>query len=416
MRSCVDRLLALPQWGEHRARYWLDAARYADTHGIHFDNYREIWSYRDWVIDAFNRNLPFDQFTIEQLAGDLLPNRTLDQQVASGFNRCNITTSEGGAIDEEYLVLYTRDRTETTSQVWLGLTAGCAVCHDHKFDPLTQKEFYSLSAFFNNTTQAAMDGNIKDTPPIVSVPRRRIEPQLARRLPSEIGRGHAGKPKPASKSARADFDTWLQQASPDELAGRDRQRRSALPRPAERGNRQDAGLCRGRPDAADRAGNVAWEAGPRGRPGLQDRVRTPSLEIAGCRRFRAAISRSRCAAWVKLTQANQTGADRRPHGRRTSDYRGWDLSGSQGNRLGMHMIHQWPEDAIKVSPRTELKLDEWHHVLVTYDGSGKAAGVQDLSSTASRRDDRAAGQCLKAPSAPKRRCGIGQRQWRLALE
>src|SRR5207249_401466 len=115
----VDRLLASPRYGEHRARYWLDAARYGDTNGLHFDNFREIWPYRDWVIAAFNRNQPFDQFTIEQLAGDLLPNRTLEQQIASGFNRCNITTSEGGAIDEEYLVLYTRDRTETTSQVWL---------------------------------------------------------------------------------------------------------------------------------------------------------------------------------------------------------------------------------------------------------------------------------------------------------
>ncbi len=151
----VDRLLTLPSWGEHRARYWLDAARYADTHGIHFDNYREMWLYRDWVIDAFNRNKPFDRFTIEQLAGDLLPDATLEQQIASGFNRCNITTNEGGAIDEEYLVLYDRDRTETTAQVWLGLTAGCAVCHDHKFDPLSQREFYELAAFFNNTPQRA---------------------------------------------------------------------------------------------------------------------------------------------------------------------------------------------------------------------------------------------------------------------
>ncbi|MGA2063967.1 MAG: PSD1 and planctomycete cytochrome C domain-containing protein [Thermoguttaceae bacterium] len=168
--NLADRLLASQRWGEHRARYWLDAARYADTHGIHFDNYREIWAYRDWVIDAFNRNLPFDRFTIEQLAGDLLPEATPQQRVASGFNRCNITTNEGGAINEEYLVLYARDRTETTARVWLGLTAGCAVCHDHKFDPLTQKEFYQMSAFFNNTTQAAMDGNVKDTPPTLFLP------------------------------------------------------------------------------------------------------------------------------------------------------------------------------------------------------------------------------------------------------
>jgi hypothetical protein len=166
----VTRLLDSPRWGEHRARYWLDAARYADTNGYHFDNYREAWAYRDWVINAFNRNLPFDRFTIEQLAGDLLPGRTLDQQVASGFNRCNATTNEGGVIPEEYKVLYARDRTETTSQVWMGLTAGCAVCHDHKFDPITQREFYELSAFFNNTTQPVMDGNVQNTPPTLSVP------------------------------------------------------------------------------------------------------------------------------------------------------------------------------------------------------------------------------------------------------
>src|SRR4029434_10513441 len=121
---------------------------------------------------------PFDQFTTEQLAGDLLPGRTLDQQIASGFNRCNITTNEGGTIPEEYLVLYNRDRTETTSQVWLGLTTGCAVCHDHKFDPLKQKEFYELAAFFNITAQAAMDGNSKDTPPILPVPRKEDRPVL----------------------------------------------------------------------------------------------------------------------------------------------------------------------------------------------------------------------------------------------
>jgi len=167
----VDRLLDSRAWGEHRARYWLDAARYGDTHGIHIDNYREIWPYRDWVISAFNANMPFDQFTIEQLAGDLLPKPTLRQRIATGFHRCNITTNEGGAIPEEFDAIYQKDRVDTTGAVWLGLTIGCASCHDHKFDPVSQKEFYQMVAFFKNTLQHPMDGNIPDTPPVVVVPR-----------------------------------------------------------------------------------------------------------------------------------------------------------------------------------------------------------------------------------------------------
>ena len=167
----VERLLASPRYGEHFGRYWLDQARYGDTHGLHLDNERSLWPYRDWVIAAFNRNLPFNQFTIEQLAGDLLPGSTLEQQIATGFNRCNVSTSEGGSIDEEVLVRYAVDRVETTSTVWMGLTAGCAVCHDHKFDPITQREFYQLYAFFNGVAEKAMDGNIATPPPIIQTPK-----------------------------------------------------------------------------------------------------------------------------------------------------------------------------------------------------------------------------------------------------
>ena len=148
MRKLIDAFMAKPEYGEHVARFWLDAARYGDTHGLHLDNYREMWPYRDWVIDAFNANMPFDRFTIEQLAGDLLPEPTLEQRIATGFNRCHVTTSEGGSIDEEYYVRYAVDRANTTGTVWMGLTVGCAQCHDHKYDAITQKEFYQLYAYF----------------------------------------------------------------------------------------------------------------------------------------------------------------------------------------------------------------------------------------------------------------------------
>ena len=189
----VDRLLASPRYGEHRARYWLDAARYGDTHGVHIDNYREMWPYRDWVIQAFNRNMPFDRFAIEQLAGDLLPEATLDQRIASGFHRCNVTTNEGGVIEDEVAAIYAKDRADTTGTVFLAMTVGCATCHDHKFDPITQKDFYAMTAFFRNTTQRPLDGNIYDTPPYVLVPRAEDRARWAS-VREELKIGSANRP------------------------------------------------------------------------------------------------------------------------------------------------------------------------------------------------------------------------------
>ena len=204
----VDRLLASPQYGEHRARYWLDAARYADTHGLHVDNYREMWPYRDWVIAAFNRNMPFDKFTIEQVAGDLLPNKTLEQQIASGFHRCQISTNEGGSIEKEVEAMYAKDRVDTTGTVFLGMTIGCATCHDHKFDPILQKDFYAMAAFFRNTTQAALDGNIPDTPPLVVVPKSQDRSRWLE-LNAEV-ESLRNKLSEARKAPNAAFDRWME--------------------------------------------------------------------------------------------------------------------------------------------------------------------------------------------------------------
>ena len=183
----VDRYLASPHWGEHRGRYWLDAARYGDTHGLHSDNRREIWPWRDWVIQAFNRNQPFDQFALEQLAGDLLPNPTLDQRIATGFHRNHIATGEGGVIPEEVKAIYVKDMVDTTSTVFLGLTLGCATCHDHKYDPLAQKDFYRMAAFFNNTTEVTVHGEIAEPEPVLLIPSvadvsrlSQLEPEILR--------------------------------------------------------------------------------------------------------------------------------------------------------------------------------------------------------------------------------------------
>lgn len=166
----VDELLARPAFGEQRAHYWLDAVRYADTHGFHFDNYRSSWPYRDYVIDAFNTNKSFDVFTTEQLAGDLLPDASVEQRTATGFIRSGMSTNEAGVSEAEYAAIYAKDRVDTLGAVWLGLTVGCAACHDHRYDPITQRDFYALAAFFRNTTQPVMDDNRSDAPPTLQVP------------------------------------------------------------------------------------------------------------------------------------------------------------------------------------------------------------------------------------------------------
>jgi hypothetical protein len=182
----VERLLADPRFGEHQARYWLDAVRYGDTHGLHLDNRRGIYPYRDWVVRAFNENLPLDDFIRWQLAGDLMEDPSLEQQIATGFVRMNPTTSEGGVIPAEFQAKNNFDRTETLGTVLLGMTLTCARCHTHKYDPITQTEYYRLLAFFNSTAERPLDGNAYAYGPTVSVPRDQAQWQQWTHLRGEI--------------------------------------------------------------------------------------------------------------------------------------------------------------------------------------------------------------------------------------
>jgi mono/diheme cytochrome c family protein len=227
----IDKLLESPRYGEHMGRYWLDISRYGDTHGLHLDNYREMWPYRDWVIRAFNENKPYDEFVVEQMAGDLLPDPSLDQKVATGFNRNHVTTSEGGSIEEEVYVRNTIDRVDTIGQVFLGLTVGCARCHDHKYDPFSTKDYYSLFAFVNSIDGPALDGNAAAHPPVAKVPSIEHTAKLADldaklaevadRIKSEVARvayDPSSDPDPSEYLRRDDF-TWVDDALPPGAKG-----------------------------------------------------------------------------------------------------------------------------------------------------------------------------------------------------
>ena len=368
----VDRLIASPEWGEHRGRYWLDAARYGDTHGIHFDNFREMWTYREWVINAFNKNMPFDEFTIENLAGDLLPNATRDQKIGSGFNRCLATSNEGGLIDEEYLVLYARDRTETTGQTWLGMTVGCAVCHDHKYDPITQKDFYSLSAFFNNTTQVAKDGNIKDTPPTIFIPSAKDEARWSQSS-NELDMVGSDIAK-RKNAARADFTNWLQHPDLSQFTNSPAQAHLVFSAPLDEGMGETIhGAFYGTNITAAVGANTNRQEGIvaakaytiSGKDG-------PSFGNVGDFERRDAFSYS---AWVRVNINEKSGAIFARMQDKDSHFRGWDFWMEFG-RPTFHLIHEWPDNAITVSVKNQIPQDRWSFVTVTYDGSSKAKGVK----------------------------------------
>ena len=372
--TLVDRLLDSKHWGEHRARYWLDAARYGDTHGIHIDNYREMYAYRDWVIQALNDNKPFDEFTVEQLAGDLLPSPTLDQLVATGFHRNNITTNEGGAIPEEYEAIYAKDRADTTGSVFLGLTVGCATCHDHKFDPIAQREFYAMTAFFRNTTQYVMDGNISDPPPVLVVPTDEDRDRW-HELRQEAADTDAQIIRRAASVNEA-FAEWLATGEHRDLKSPLEESAALLtlvfddadsPAVEIEGRRIDIALHQ----------EATVEEGPHDQSALrfgeESWVELPALQLDSDSPFSMAM-------WVyhpedegQFVVAGQYDAD--------DDFRGWAMTIGERQfnfrMIGEKPAAQVPPTPVRIAPINTKRLPTgvWTHIVVTHDGSGERGGL-----------------------------------------
>ena len=362
----VDRLLQSPRYGERMAIRWLDAARYADTNGYQTDAERYMWRWRDWVIEAFNNNMAFDQFTVEQIAGDLLPNPTLDQLIATGFNRNHRGNGEGGIIAEEYAVEYVVDRVETTSTVWLGLTMGCARCHDHKYDPLTQKEFYKVFAYFNNVPENGKAFKYGNSPPFMQAPTREQQKEL-----KELDKKLA--------EAKAEFAS---------LDGEIKKAQAAWEKAAAESRFLDWSLHDGLIAHYGLDGNVFGETPGSGRvltrlvDGGPDFVKGKIGQAArfdGKRfvdggdvapfRFQERFTLS---AWIYPAASNGPIVTRTKQG--STEKEGYGLYLKDG-KVQLNLVARWLDDSTRVETAQPLKLNRWYHVVASYDGSRLADGT-----------------------------------------
>ncbi|MCB1275704.1 DUF1553 domain-containing protein [Prosthecobacter sp.] len=347
--AVVDELLASKHFGEHLAVAWLDAARYADTNGYFGDKPRQMWLWRDWVIDAFNANMPYDQFSIEQLAGDLLPNTTVKQRIATGFNRNHMVNNESGSIDEEFRTEYVVDRVDTTMTTWLGLTAGCAQCHDHKFDPISQREFYQLFAFFNNVPEQGVI-HAENPPPLIEVPSDKQKVEL-------------DKAQAAVKTTKAAF-VAVHEALKPQIAAWEKTAASSLPQPP-----HDSLFHESFDAQVTMVGNESEpEAGVRGMAAKFDATQHVETRVKNF---------TMDQPWTIGLWVNADGSLScplsliEPKGER----RGLELIWQKG-RLQVNLVHRWGANAIEVSTVEALSAKKWHQVVVCYDGSKKAAGLR----------------------------------------
>ncbi len=365
----VDRLLASPRFGERFAVPWLDAARYADTNGFFMDNGRDMWAWRDWVVGALNANLPFDEFTVWQIAGDLLPGATREQRIASGFNRNHGLNFEAGALEEECRVGYVVDRVDTTASVWLGLSFGCARCHDHKYDPISQKDYYRFYAYFNNIEEAGVAGHWGNAEPMMALPTA----QQQRRL-NEI--------QAECRTLKAQLETTLQafrQGPGSGEAGEKAGELDVVPiahYPLDDGSGYEVADQRGRPAEID--GRAHWTSGVRGGglafhgDGSIDAGDVLLAESATPWTVSAWMFPAGLDAGVLFAQMDDE-----------SEPRGFDVAYTEG-RIVVRLIHHRRDRIVVASTETtrfprsaplSSLQQRWFHLTVTYDGSMRADGV-----------------------------------------
>ncbi len=374
----VDRLLCSPRYGERMAAMWLDLARYGDTSVYHQDGAREMWAWRDGVVDAYNANTPFDDFSIEQLAGDLLPNASLSQRIASGFNRNNGTTDEGGLIEEEYRVEYAVDRVKTTAMTWLGLTMECAQCHDHKYDPISQEDYYRFFAFFNISGDRGKQTSARNAPPLVEI----LAEENEKKLPGLVAKraelkavieAHPAKVEPELRRWLADLEKKL--SDPDAKFD-PRDAAFHLPLDETEGEFAKDNV---RPERSNRvAGEPKWTpakifGGLRFVDGGTTFIE--SDDVGGFERDQPFT----LSLWLHPVKDDQGKDSQGSLIARIEDedsFRGYELYYQTNQRLYVQLAHNAKSNAIRVRSEREIQWNTWQHVCVTYDGSSSAGGVR----------------------------------------
>lgn len=369
--NMVDRLLASDAYGERMAMEWLDLARYADTHGYQDDGANEMWPWREWVIDAFNQNMPFDQFTTWQLAGDLLPDATPEQKLATGFNRVHQQSQEGGIIGEEYRVEYVADRVQTTGTAFLGVTMQCARCHDHKYDPVSELEYYEFAAFFDNINEAGQIPNEGASGPTILLPDEETR-QLMSYLENRIAESEEELDSVKTRKVN-DFNIWLEQSNYRNL---DIGNLPGLIAYMEMNEVQGDSVITVHTDGEPAYGRVS------GTVDRVDGVNGGALQFSHGNHINlgnlGSFERNEpfsYSFWIHPGGYYDEVPVLVKLGQIFIGYRGYDIS-LFNNQVSLRLIHGWPFNSIQVLTHKELTPDEWSHVTVTYDGSSRAEGIR----------------------------------------